>query len=108
MPAHRTFLFASLLVIGFAGCEAMKSGAPAVNPEMTRVATANGDTLETLATGRRLLAMRCTSCHALAPIPKYSPAEWRTNVFRMANRAGLNEAETKQIAAYLVAARESL
>jgi len=102
-------LFASsLFVIGFAGCEALKSGAPSINPEMVRTAAVHGDSPETLAAGRRLLAMRCTSCHALAPIAKYSSEQWRAKVHRMAGRAGLNEEEARQVTSYLIAARESL
>lgn len=101
-------LFFSFLVAGLAGCEAMKSGAPAINAEMTKAAAANGDSLETLATGRRLLATRCASCHSLEPIAKFTPAQWEANVLRMANRAGLSEPEAQKITAYLVAACESL
>lgn len=108
MARIRTFLLFSLLASGLAGCEAMKSGAPALNPEMTKAAMANGDSIETLAAGRSLLATRCTSCHSLEPIAKYTPAQWKANVLRMEDRAGLREQETQKIIAYLVAARESL
>ena len=94
--------------MGFAGCEALTSGAPAPNPEMGRAAAANGDSMETLFSGRRLLALRCTNCHGLEPIAKYTAEEWQTKVHRMAGRAGLDEEEARQVAAYLVAARESL
>ena len=105
---HWKLLFVPLLVIGLAGCEALKSGAPPINPEMTRAAAANGDSMETLSNGRRLLAQRCTNCHGLEPIVKYTPEEWRTNVHRMADRAGLSEGDVHQVTSYLVAARESL
>ncbi|MFA7343081.1 MAG: hypothetical protein WC003_02140 [Terrimicrobiaceae bacterium] len=108
MTKHRKIVFAWLLAVGLAGCESMKSGAPAVNPEMAQVAAANGEPVETLAIGRRLLATRCTSCHSLEPISKYTSAQWRANVLRMAGRARLNDAETRQVTAYIVAARESL
>lgn len=107
MRTHQKFLLLVLPVLGFAGCEAMRTGVPAVTPEMAREALENGDSIETLAAGRRLLAMRCTNCHAPAPVAKYTPAEWQRHVFRMADRAGLDEVQTKQVAAYLVAARES-
>jgi hypothetical protein len=101
-------LFVSTLVLGLEGCEAMKSGAPPVSPEMARSAVDSGESMETLVEGRRLLAARCTSCHALEPISNYTPAEWRTNVRRMADRSGLTVAEERQIASYLAAARESM
>lgn len=107
---HRKLLLAliPLVVAGLAGCEALQSGAPPINPEMVRVAAARGDSMETLAVGRRLLAMRCTGCHALEPISNYTSAEWQANVRDMADRAGLNEQQVRQITSYLVAARESL
>lgn len=108
MTRIRTVLFFVLLVASLDGCEAMKSGAPAINPQMTKAAAANGDTIETLVAGRSLLAARCTSCHSLEPIVKYTPAQWRANVLLMADRSGLREQETQKITAYLVAARESL
>lgn len=101
-------LFVPILVLGIEGCEALKSGAPPVSPEMVRVAAASGGSMETLAEGRRLLAARCTGCHALEPISNYTPDEWRANVRSMADRSGLTATEERQIASYLVAARESL
>lgn len=107
MARIQTYLYFSLLASGLAGCEALKSGAPAINSQMTKAAMANGDSIETLAAGRSLLATRCTSCHSLEPIAKYTPVQWKANVLRMANRAGLREQETQKIIAYLLAARES-
>ncbi|MFZ4776319.1 MAG: hypothetical protein ACOYM3_13185 [Terrimicrobiaceae bacterium] len=91
-----------------AGCAAMNTGAPPINTAMIHSASGKGQSAETLATGRRLLASRCTGCHALEPIARYTPAEWRTNVAGMAKRAGINAVEEGQITAYLTAARESL
>ena len=108
MRRIQPFLFSSLLVAALSGCEAMTSGAPAINPQMTKAAAANGDSIETIAAGRSLLATRCASCHSLEPIAKYTPAQWKANVLRMADRAGLREQETRKITAYLVAVRESL
>lgn len=106
MAPHWKLAF--LLTMGLMGCEAMKSGIPAINPAMTRAAAANGDSIDTLVDGRRLFASRCISCHTPEPIEKYTSAEWRSNVLRMANRAGLDEAEISRISAYLAAARASL
>jgi mono/diheme cytochrome c family protein len=108
MTKHWKVLHVAILLAGFAGCEAMQSRAPAIGAEMAKAAAANGDSTETLAAGRRLLATRCVSCHSLEPIAKFTPAQWEANVLRMANRSGLSEAEAQKITAYLVAARESL
>ena len=100
-------LFA-LIGVGFVGCELLQSGAPAVTPAMTRVASEDGISATTLETGRRLLATRCTGCHGLEPISKYSPAEWRGHVREMADRSGLDHIEEEQIQADLVSARRTL
>ncbi len=75
---------------------------------MTQSAAARGGSAESLETGRRLLAVRCTGCHALEPIADYSVAEWQANVRRMTRRARLSGDEAREITGYLVAARESL
>lgn len=104
----RRLFVVPLFFIGLAGCEALKSGAPSLTPKMVRVAVANGDSIETLETGRRLLSTRCTACHSLEPLAKYTSAEWQTNVHHMANRAKLDGEQERQITAYLTSARESL
>lgn len=98
----------SLLAVVLCGCATLQTGAPPVTPAMTRIATTGGGSADTLNEGRRLLAMRCTSCHGLEPVGKYSVSEWRSNVAKMSGRAGLSEAEKQEITAYLVAARQSL
>lgn len=108
MITYRKIILTPLLLAVLAGCEAMKTGVPAVNSEMARAAAANGNSIETLVAGRRAFAIRCTSCHAPVPIAKYPSTEWGAKVLRMADRARLTTAETAQITAYLVAARESL
>jgi cytochrome c2 len=57
-----------------AGCVGIESVAPVVGPEMVRVASV-GTGINTLQQGRTLLANRCTSCHSLEPIAKYTPSE---------------------------------
>jgi hypothetical protein len=98
----------SLVALVLAGCAVMQSGAPEITPAMIRAAGERGQPPETLASGRRLLAMRCTSCHALEPVAKYSVSEWKMNVQKMSGRAGLDASEALQITSYLVAARESV
>lgn len=98
----------SLSAFALVSCEALQTGAPPITPTMTRIAGANGGSAQTLAEGRRLLATRCTNCHALEPITKYSVAEWRNNVRRMSGRARLDETEIQEITTYLAAARQSL
>jgi cytochrome c5 len=97
-----------LAAAALAGCASVESVAPRITPAMTRSAESRGGSAESLETGRRLLAARCTSCHALEPIADYSVAEWQANVRRMTRRAKLSEDEVREITTYLVAARESL
>lgn len=103
----RSLLYAVLIAGGLVGCEVMNSGAPPINSEMMKAAAANGNSPEVIASGRSLLATRCTSCHSLEPVAAYTPTQWRANVVRMSNRAGLRDDEAQKIIAYLVAARES-
>ncbi len=100
-------LSGSILPLVVAGCGAAGSGAPVIGPEMMRVALARGETPELLAEGRRLLVTRCISCHGLEPVAKYTSAEWREIVDRMADRSGLDAGQAGKISSYLSAARDS-
>ena len=75
---------------------------------MARAGAVGGSSPADLEAGRVLLTRRCTSCHALEPIARYSVAEWKANVAEMAERSGLNGQEARQVAAYLCAARQSM
>ena len=105
---HKSQLTLAGMVLLLAGCASFQAGAPAITPEMTKVAMSAGDSFEKLEKGRRLLATRCTTCHALEPVAKYTIQEWREIVCDMADRSGLKEEEQQEIQAYLNAARQAL
>lgn len=95
-----------LFALALCGCGSIETTAPPVTDALSR--GAGGVPAEELKSGRKLLALRCTSCHSLEPIAKYTPDEWRENVRAMAARAGLSPAEERAVTAYLVAARKVL
>ena len=100
--------FGILLVvclIAATGCSTLQETAPPVSPQMAALGSASGISAESLEAGRRLMAMRCTSCHSLEPIVKYTAEEWLDIVDDMADRSGLDEIEEAQVANYLKTAR---
>jgi uncharacterized membrane protein len=101
MSRNRLALLSALTL---SGCGTLETTAPPVTETLSRSA---GVSSEELKSGRQLLALRCTSCHSLEPVAKYTPDEWRENVRTMAARAGLSAAEERAITAYLVAARKA-
>lgn len=105
---HKAKLTWAGLVLFIAGCASFQAGAPAITPAMVKVAQTSGDSLEKLERGRRLLAMRCTTCHALEPVGNYTVQEWSDIVEDMADRSGLKNDEQQEIRAYLAAARKTL
>ena len=105
---HKAKLTLAGLLLFVGGCASFQSGAPAITPAMVKVAQSSGDSFEKLEKGRRLLAMRCTTCHALEPIGNYTALEWIDIVEDMADRSGLKNEEQKEIQAYLAAARKTL
>lgn len=96
--------FILLFALALSGCGTLETTAPPVTETLSRGA---GVSSEELKSGRKLLALRCTSCHSLEPIAKYTPDEWRENVRAMSARAGLSPAEERAVTAYLVAARKA-
>ncbi len=105
---HKTKLTLAGFVLCVAGCASFQAGAPAITPAMLKVAQSAGGSLEKLESGRRLLAMRCTTCHVLEPVGNYTVPEWSDIVEDMADRSGLESEEQQEIQAYLTAARKTL
>jgi hypothetical protein len=105
---HKTKLTLAGFVVCVAGCASFQAGAPAITPAMVKVAQSAGGSLEKLESGRRLLAMRCTTCHVLEPVGNYTVQEWSDIVEDMADRSGLESEEQQEIQAYLTAARKTL
>jgi hypothetical protein len=111
MRMHSVFkVYLTLAGLGVlvGGCASFREGAPEITPAMTSLGQASGDSFEKLVTGRRLLATRCTTCHALEPVSKYTVQEWGGIVEDMADRSGLKNEEQQEIQAYLAAARKTL
>ncbi len=107
-PVYKVYLTLAGLGVLVGGCASFREGAPEITPAMTRMGQASGDSFEKLVAGRRLLAMRCTTCHALEPVTKYTVQEWEGIVQDMADRSGLKNEEQQEIQAYLTAARKTL
>ena len=103
MKAFWILIAACLLAV--AGCSTLQDTAPPVSPQMAALGYASGISADSLEAGRRLMAMRCTSCHSLEPISEYTPEELGDIVHDMADRSGLDEQEEKLVANYLKTAR---
>ena len=52
--------------------------------------------------GSVVFSNRCGKCHALKPVAKYSSTEWDNILKSMIPKAKLNEAEAKQVTAYVM------
>ncbi|MEO8354009.1 MAG: hypothetical protein ABI680_19955 [Chthoniobacteraceae bacterium] len=89
------------LVIG--GCAFTGNVAPPVTPAL--VGAGHGASAETLGEGRRIFTGKCSACHASDPVEKYSTAEWRAAVDKMAPRAKLSADERSTLLAYLMAVK---
>lgn len=96
---------AAMALMIIVGCDSLRSVAPPISSEM--IAAVGGNS-EALTAGRRVLTVRCTACHSLEPIAKFSAKEWREIVDKMAERANLDAREREQVRSYLVTARESV
>ena len=94
---------AALGALALGGCAALGPVAPPVTPAL--VAAAHGASAETLTTGRRIFAGKCTACHTADPVGKYTATEWRGIVSDMAARTKLDAAQQSALLAYIEAAR---
>jgi len=98
---------ALLAGVALTACALVQNGVPPVTPAMIRTAVADNGSAGILLAGRELLARRCTGCHVLEPVVRYTAEEWPLRVKAMAARARLTSVQEQQIVSYLVAARKT-
>lgn len=72
-------------------------------PEATVKNNSETATSKEVITGKSIYINRCGRCHALKPIEKYSKEEWNGILKDMIPRANLNEAEAKEVTAFVLA-----
>lgn len=90
--------FSGALLLG--GCVSLETVAPPVTPVLA--ARTRGD-VSTLATGRSIYLVQCTSCHAPAPVPAHA-GKWPGIIRDMAPRSKLSPAQEQAVLAYVLAA----
>lgn len=56
-----------------------------------------------VAAGQTVYTNRCGRCHNLKPVEAYTPAAWENILKSMIPKAKLNEEESKQVTAYVMA-----
>ena len=99
----------SLFAIAFliiTACEINeRTAVPAAS--ITRAARGK-NSLDVLERGRRVFLTRCTECHTVQPIGKYSVERWQHIANWMAPYANLSESDRAALIAYLGSARRSL
>lgn len=81
---------------------------PEVTPALVAVAQQRWpDTSEEmLLRGRQVLTTNCTRCHGVRQPADHEPKDWDAYVREMGPRARLDEAQTKDLLRYLLAAQE--
>ena len=91
---HRKTVADSDIVLSNKTGETKKAGEPKV--ELNATAT------EQARQGSVVYSSRCGNCHALKPVARYTPAEWDNILKSMIPKAKLNDAEAKQVTAYVM------
>lgn len=89
---------AGALLLG--GCVSLEAVAPPVTPALA--GRTRGDA-STLATGRSIYLMQCTSCHAPESVSAHA-GKWPGIIRDMAERAKLSAAQEQAVLAYVLAA----
>ncbi len=99
-------LIVVMLVIG--GCQSLEEMAPPVDESMAEPARSRGADLAALNEGRQIYLTRCSRCHNIEPIDRYSEQKWRRVIPEMSHEARLKVEEQDHLTAYLLTAREMM
>lgn len=99
----------ALACLATTSCRSNEQIAPPVRPAMVEHFSAGGLDVAALSRGRNLYLTACAKCHVAEPIDEFSAARWRDKILPdMTRKAKLDPQETKELTAYVLAARETL
>ena len=81
---------------------------PRINPETTnevkaRLEKTNPADANTIAQGKTVYINRCARCHNLKPVEKFTAPEWEPILKTMIPKAHLNESDSAQVTAFIMA-----
>ncbi len=98
----KTFFFAVLLVI-MAACHRKTVAAASDAPKATETPKPDAAQAELIAHGQTVYTNRCGRCHNLKTTTDFTPKQWEGILQSMIPKAKLDEAQAKQVTAYVMA-----
>lgn len=90
-----------LLLTAVAGCASLVERAPLVTPALAVTAKERGIDADAATRGRALYVGACARCHGPVAVHSRTPAQWQEILPRMAGKAQLDAAATRDLEAYL-------
>ena len=90
------------------GCMSVERMAPPVGPQLTEAAGRDGASVEVLQRGRQVYLTRCSTCHTIEPIDRYTAARWDEILPRMNEDAKLDAAEAVDLRTYILTAHRAM
>ena len=90
------------------GCMSVEQMAPPVGPRLTEAAGEDGASTEALQRGRQVYLTRCSTCHTIEPIDRYTAARWDQILPRMNKDAKLDAAEAADLRTYIGTAHRAM
>ena len=99
-----------LLIVGLGlwGCMSIEQMAPVVDKGMIEEGDQEGTLLSALQRGREVYLRRCSTCHVIEPIGRYTVLEWERILPPMNKDAKLDADEKADLCAYIFAAHRWL
>lgn len=92
------------LVLALGGCETTQQSAPFAREQLD-AGQYSAEQLNAFDVGRDIYLRRCSTCHSIEPINRYSIDKWQSILPGMSDEAGLSEGETRQLADYILTLR---
>ena len=99
---------ALLLGLTIVGCVTMERTAPLVDARLIDHAPAPRAPTAQLLAGRNTYLNQCATCHVLEPIDNYTNEQWQLILPAMNQEAKLDEQESDNVTAYVMAAHAML
>jgi uncharacterized membrane protein len=97
----------AVVILTLTGCETTQEMAP-IAREQLDASQYSAEQFAAFDAGRDIYLRRCSTCHSIEPIDRYSLNDWQRILPGMSDEARLSSDESRQLADYILTLRKAM
>lgn len=97
----------AVVLLSLISCETTQEMAPMAREQLD-TQQYSAEQFDAFDAGRQIYLRRCSTCHVIEPIDRYSLSDWQRILPDMSTQSGLSSDETRILADYILTIRQAM